>query len=99
MENNTIRNYDQYDRNYQDIHIYLEKSELNQKPQNEEGFEEFTNDQPNRFNHNDRNINTPNHHWKVNKGRTENDFEIDFDLYENYRDVYRRNPVRRDNDL
>lgn len=103
MENNKKRNYDQDDHNYEDIpHTNLEKSELNkdlnQKPQNEEGFEEFTNDQPNRFNDENANVNTPNpenDHWKTDKNRT----EIDLDPDENYRDVYRRNPMRRDRDL
>ncbi|MEO8237649.1 MAG: hypothetical protein ABI576_06030 [Flavobacterium sp.] len=100
MENNKIRNYDQNDPNHQDIpHTNLEKSELNkdlnEKPENEEGFEEFTSDQPNRFNEEDRNVNTPN---------SENDHLIRAKSYldldeENYYNVYQRNPFQSDRDL
>jgi hypothetical protein len=102
MENSRNRNYDQNNHNvpYTNLERSVLNKDLNQEPQNEEGFEEFTNDQPNRFNGNDRNVNKPNpenYHWKTDKSRIE--IEIGFDLYENYRDVYRRNPLRIDNDL
>jgi hypothetical protein len=103
MENSRNRNYDQNAHNvpYTNLERSVLHKDLNQEPQNEEGFEEFTNDQPNRFNGNDRNVNKPNpenYHWKTIKNRTENDLNL-LDLDENYRDVYRRNPLRRDSDL
>lgn len=103
MENNKKRNYGPEGYNYPDIpHPNLDKSELindlNQEPPSE-GLEEFTSDQPNRFNEEDRNENTPNSendYFKTDKKQFSNDFDFDD---ENYQDAYRRNPLRRDRDL
>lgn len=92
MENKTNRSYNHPDYNDQDIpNTNLEKTELNndlnQLPENKEGLEEFTNDQPNRFNNEDRNqdINSANNNnnkdWDTNPlYNPDDDFEEDSDM-------------------
>ena len=102
MENKTDRNYNQDESNYKDAPTTtdFEKSKLENDPEQnhstDEQFEEFSNDQPNRFD-NDQNINSPesdDENWKANQNQED-------DLNPNYDEERRRrrNLLKTDRDL
>lgn len=87
MEKDQNRNYNRDENNYN-----IRNDRSHEDDENGQRAEEFTNDQPNHYNDQDRNINTPEieeENRKANKNQENNS-----DRYFN-EDERRRNPLRR----
>ncbi|KFF03020.1 hypothetical protein [Flavobacterium reichenbachii] len=101
MENNQNRNYDRDEHDYKVKNNLLSEDQPNQIKPNEhhrdgEQFEEFSTEQPNRQDDDDRKINIP-PGTEDEKWKTDQNLEDDF--YQNNDEEDQRNPLKQDRDI